>query len=90
MTRLTDVGWLNDTQREILAPHNVVTLEELASFELRDSFADVVPIPNLRGWARRARQELGGDDPMAQVGQASGHRGPVHYAGGVKFGGHDG
>lgn len=86
MTRLSEISWLNDTQREILAKHNCVSLEQLASFELRDSFADVVPIPNLRMWAKRAREALGVADPLAQIGQAAGHRGPVRYAGGLKRG----
>ena len=86
MTRLEHVSWLNDAQRKVLARHNVVTLEQLASFEVRDSFADVVPIPNLRGWARLARKELGLADPMASLGAAAGAKYPV-YAGGIKANG---
>lgn len=87
MTRLEKVGWLTDGQRKVLARHNVVTMEELATFETRDSLTDPIPIPNLRGWARRARRELGHEDPMAQIGQAAGHRGPVKFAGGKEANG---
>ena len=90
MTRLSEISWLNATQVEILAKHHIRTLEVLATYELRDSLAAVIPLPDLRQLAKKARRELGGDDPLAQIGQASGHRGPVRYAGGVKFGGHDG
>ena len=84
--RLRDVNWLNSTQVEILAKHNCVTLEQLASFEVRDSMADVVPIPNLRGWSKRAREALGRDDPLARIGAAAGAKYPVH-AGGIKANG---
>ena len=90
MTGLTDVVWLSDAQRKVLAKHFIKSLESLASFELKDSFADAIAVDGFRAMAKRARQELGRDDPLQQVGQASGHRGPVKYAGGVKFGGHDG
>ena len=90
MTSLEEVTWLNATQREILSKFHIRSLESLASFELRDSFADAIPIDGFRSLAKRARQELGRSNPLAQIGQAAGHRGPVKYAGGVKFGGHDG
>ena len=87
MTRLSNIEWLTDAQRSVLREHHVITLESLATFELRDSFADVIAIDNLRGLARRARVELGRDDPLAQLGAAAGQRGPVVYAGNVTFGG---
>ena len=86
MTRLETIVWLNAIQVEILAKHNCTTLEQLASFEVRDSMADVIPIPNLRGWARRARKELGNADPMLRIGAAAGAKYPV-YAGGIKANG---
>lgn len=85
--RLSEIPWLSDAQVEILARHDCVTLEQLASFELRDSMADVVPIPNLRGWSKRAREALGRDDPLAQIDQAAGHHGPVRRAGGKEANG---
>ena len=85
MTRLTDVGWLNDAQREILTKFHIRSLEALATFELRDSFADTIPIDGFRSLAKRARKELGGDNPLAQIGQAAGHRGPVKFAGGATY-----
>ena len=89
MTRL-DVSWLDDAQRQVLAKHFIKSLETLASFELRDSFADSIPIDNFRQLAKKARIELGRSNPLEQIGQAAGHGGPVKYAGGVRFGGHDG
>ena len=83
--RLTEVHWLTDAQREVLAAHHVLTLGELATFELADSMADVVPVNNLRALARRARRSLGRDDPLRMLGAASGQRGPVRYAGGVTY-----
>ena len=89
-TPLDDIAWVSDAQRKILAKHFIKSLESLASFELKDSFADAIAVDGFRSLARRARQELGRSNPLQQVGQASGHRGPVRYAGGVRFGGHDG
>lgn len=86
MTRLSEVHWLSDAQREELGKHHVLTLEALATFELRDSMADVIPIDNLRTLARQARRSLGRPDPLEQIGQASGHSGPVKYAGGMRYG----
>ena len=83
MTALKHVSWISDAQREILAQHECKTLEQLASLEMRDGTADVVPINNLRNLAKRARQSLGQPDPMAQLGQAAGARGAVKYAGGI-------
>ena len=87
MMRLTEVHWITTAQREVLAKHRIVTLGELASFELADSMADVVPVDNLRALARRARQALGQSDPLEQLGAAAGQRPgtPVAYAGGVRF-----
>ena len=90
MMRLENVSWLSPAQVEILSEHHIRTLSVLASFETRDSFADVVPIDNFRALARRAREELGRDDPLEMIGQAAGHRGAVRYAGGVRFGGRNG
>ena len=84
--RLSDVGWLTDAQREVLAKHHVLTLSELASFELADSMADVVPVNNLRALAKRARRSLGWDDPLRMLGASAGQRGEVKYAGGVSYG----
>ena len=83
--RLSEVHWITDAQRKVLAKHHVLTLSELASFELADSMADVVPVNNLRALARRARRSLGRDDPLRMLGAASGQRGPVRYAGGVTY-----
>lgn len=91
MTRLEHVSWITDAQRTELVKHHIRTLEVLSLYELVDSLADVIPLPDLRRMAKRARQELGRDDPLVEIGQAVGHGGkPVRYAGGVKFGGHDG
>lgn len=90
MMKLSGVSWLTDAQREVLAEHHVLTMEQLASFELRDSMADVIPVDGLRQLAKRARRSLGHDDPMAMIGAAVGQRGPVRYAGNVRFGGEDG
>ena len=85
MTRLDQVTWLSPAQVEILSEHHIRTLSVLASFELRDSFPDAVPIDNFRALAKRARQELDREDPLAEIGQAAGHSGkPVRYAGGVR------
>ena len=90
MPSLSLIPWITEAQRAVLSEHNIATLEELASFELRDSMADVVPIDDLRGMARRARVELGRDDPMRMIGAAAGQRGPVKYAGNVTYGENDG
>ena len=87
---LSEIPWLTDAQRKILGEFHIRSLESLASFETRDSFADAIPVDGFRRLARRARQELGRSNPLAELGQSAGHRGPVKYAGGVKFGGHDG
>ena len=85
MTRLGAIEWLTDAQRKILSVHRVKTLEDLASLEMADSFADVAPLPNLRALARRARKTLGNVDPMSRIGAAAGAKYPV-YAGGIKRG----
>ena len=86
MHLITDVSWITAGQRALLAKHHVLTLGELASFELADSMADAPRIDGLRGLARRARRSLGRSDPMEMIGAASGQRGgPVRYAGGVRF-----
>ncbi len=90
MMRLDQVTWLTPAQREVLAKHHIRSAEALASFELKDSFVDQIPIDGLRQLAKRARQELGTPDPLEMIGAAAGQRGPVRYAGGMKFGGHDG
>ena len=84
--RIKDVSWVTEAQREVLAKHHVLTLDELASFEQADSMADSIPIDGLRALARRARASLGRPDPLAMIGAASGQRGPVRYAGGVRYG----
>ena len=87
MMRLSEVHWITDTKRQILARHHVVTLEELASLELRDSLADAIPIDDLRRLARRARMALGQTDPLEMIGAAVGQRPgtPVAYAGHMRF-----
>ena len=82
--KLSDIGWLTDAQREVLAKHHVLTFDELASFEMRDSMADVVPVDGLRALARRARASLGRPDPLAQIDAAAGQRGPVQRIGYLK------
>ena len=84
--RLSEVHWITNTQREALAKHHVKTLAQLASFELADSMADVIPIDGLRQLARRARASLGRDDPLSMIGAAAGQRGEVVYAGNVRYG----
>ena len=84
--RISDVSWISAGQREALAKHRIRTLAELASFELADSMAKTIPIDGLRALARRARASLGRADPLAMIGAASGQRGPVRYAGGVRYG----
>ena len=85
-TRLTDIGWLTAAQREVLAKHFIKSLESLASFELKDSFADAIAVDGFRAMAKRARIELGRSDPLAEIGQAAGHAGkPVRFAGGVTY-----
>lgn len=88
---LTEVHWISTGQIDVLKRHHIETLEQLASFELRDSMADVIPIDGLRVMAKRARQALALPDPLAMIGAAAGqHPGtPVRYAGGVSFGGED-
>ena len=83
--RIKDVSWVTEAQREVLAKHRILTLDELASFELVDSMAKTIPLDGLRALARRARASLGRPDPMAMIGAASGQRGPVRYAGGVRY-----
>ena len=84
--RLDQVNWVSPATLLVLASHNVTTLEQLASFETRDSMADVVAVDGLRKLAKRARRSLGWDDPMRMIGAAVGQRPgtPVAYAGGVK------
>ena len=91
MKPLSFIPWLSDVQRAVLGEHRVVTLEELASLELRDSFADAPPLDDLRDLARRARVELGRDDPLEQIGAAAGQRPGtrVKYAGAVRYGSAD-
>ena len=84
--RLDQVFWISDAQREVLAKHHVLTLGELASFELSDSMANQIPVEGLRALARRARRSLGRDDPLAMIGASAGQRGEVVYAGGVRYG----
>ena len=88
--RLDQIHWITDAQREVLSKHNVETLEQLATFELRDSTADAIPVNGLRQLAKRARRSLGRDDPLARIGASVGQRGPVKYAGNVRFGDTDG
>ena len=83
--KLDLVYWISPTQLAELAAHKVVTLEQLASLELRDSFADAIPVPGLHKMARRARRSLGHVDPLSMIGAAVGQRGPVVYAGGVTY-----
>ena len=83
MTRLTDVVWLNNSQRKILSEHHIRSLESLASFELKDSLADVIAVDGFRALAKRARIELGREAPLARIGAPAGHRYPS-YAGGVR------
>ena len=89
MTRLDGVLWLSPVQVRILAQHHIATLEDLAEFETRDSFADQIPLDGLRQLSRRARQALSRPDPMERLGAAVGQRPgtPVAYAGGVTFDG---
>ena len=84
--RLDQVGWITEPQRKILSEHHCTTLDQLASLELRDSLADVIAIDDLRQLARRARMALGQSDPLEMIGAAAGQRGPVIYAGGVRYG----
>ena len=88
MTRLTQVSWLTHSEREALAKHHVLTLEQLAVFETTDSTANEPSVFRLREKAKRARQSLGHADPLAQLGQAAGVRPgtPVRYAGGITHG----
>ena len=79
--KLTEVHWVTDAQRALLATHHVLTLDELASFELADSMANTIPIDGLRALARRARASLGRADPLAQIDAAAGQRGPVQRIG---------
>ena len=83
--RLSEVHWISAGQLNVFKEHNIETLEQLASFALRDSAADVVPVDGLRALARRARATLSSPDPLEQVGQAAGARGAVRYAGNVRF-----
>ena len=82
------VSWLSESQRAILREHRIATVEQLASLELADSFADTIPIDNLRTLARLARRSLGAPDPLEQIGAATGQRPgtPVAYAGGMRYG----
>ena len=83
--RLDQVYWITDAQREVLARHHVLTLPELASFELVDSMANTIPVDGLRALAKRARRSLGWGDPMRMTGASAGQRGEVVYAGAVKY-----
>ena len=67
MKSLTNLPWLIDDQRELLSEHKIITLEELASFEIRDSLADAPPLLNLRQLAKQARIWLRWPDPFAQA-----------------------
>ena len=80
------VSWLSQSQRAILREHRIKSIEQLASFELADSMANTIPIDGLRALARRARKSLGRSDPLEMIGAAAGQRGPVRYAGGVRYG----
>ena len=85
---LSGIPWLTDAQRKILGEFHIRSVEALASFELRDSFADAIPIDGFRSLAQRARRELGRDDPLAELGQSAGHSGKrVRYAGGKEANG---
>ena len=79
--RLSEVHWVSTGQLDVLKEHDVETLEQLASFELADSMADVIPVDGLRALARRARASLGHPDPLAQIDAAAGQRGPVKRIG---------
>ena len=79
--KLSHVGWLTAAQREVLAKHRVLTLEELASFELVDGISNTPPVDGLRALARRARASLGHGDPLALIDAAAGQRGPVQRIG---------
>ena len=85
MMRLSEIYWITDAQRAVLAKHHVLTLGELASFELVDSVANTIEVDNLRGLARRARRNLGRDDPLRMLGASAGQRSEVVYAGGVSY-----
>ena len=85
--RLSEVHWITPDQLKVLAEHRVLTLGELASFELADSMANTIPVDGLRALARRARASLGHPDPMEQLGASVGQRGPVKYAGYQTYGG---
>ena len=87
MTSLDGITWLNDAQRKILGEFHIRSWESLASFELRDSFADVIPLPELRQMAKKAREALGREDPLSELDQAAGHHGPVRRAGGKEANG---
>ena len=88
--KLSEVHWITAAQREVLTKHRVLTLEQLASFELADSMANTIPLDGLRQLAKKARRSLGRDDPLRMLGASVGQRGPVVYAGAVRFGGEDG
>ena len=75
--RLSEVHWLSDAQREVMAEHCILTLAELASFELVDSTAAAPPVDGLRQLAKRARRSLGWPDPLAQIDAGVGQTGPV-------------
>ena len=79
--RITEVHWISAAQREVLAKHHVLTLAELATFELRDSLSNTPPVDGLRALARRARRSLGDPDPLAMLDAAAGQRGPTQKIG---------
>lgn len=67
MKSLTNLPWLSDDQLEVLTEHKILTLEELASFEIRDSLADAPPLSNLRQLATQARRWLRWPDPLENI-----------------------
>ena len=50
--RLSEVHWITDAQREVLAKHRVLTLGELAAFEMVDSVANLPAVDGLRQLAK--------------------------------------
>ena len=81
--KLSEVGWLTDVQRKILADNHITTLEVLSSYELKDSLAHTLPLPDLRQLAKKAREALGHENPMSRLGAAAGAKYP-RYAGGIE------
>ena len=86
--RLDQAAWLSDAQKKILSEHHILTAEVLATYELKDSLAHTLPLPDLRQLAKKAREALGVADPLARIGAAAGAKYPA-YAGGVKANGRD-